>query len=350
MRLPSSSRRRLARLTILTAAIVAAIFSTRGTGVTVQAAAPLTARAVPWKGDPTTGHPVYSGGQTTLQGVATLGINDATTPLTFAQWDPGDGSPAVNVPLGNSLVLELVHTYSAAAGTPFVATLTVKNVGGETATATQRLIVEAKTLDGERDMAIDKGLWYLHKNISRTTIGAFAAGFWPFGGSNLASTSSAVQAYEVNGHRESSDAAVDPYQHDASRGLVYLQNALQVVGIGLQPSGNPDVNGNTYALFAADGSENYITGQVVDAFVASGTPNALAVVGDATHVRGRQYIDIVEDMMEFSYWGQNDPACGSARGSWDYTRNTCRPDNSTAQGPAIGGIAAQRVWHLNPPS
>jgi len=84
---------------------------------------------------------------------------------------------------------------------------------------------------------------------------------------------------------------------------------------------------------------------VVDAFVASGTPNAIASTGDATYVKGRTYRDLVRDMMDYMYWGQLDG--GTGRGGWDYTANASShggwADNSVSQWAAIGGARFSTV-------
>ena len=348
MNLSTPSRRRRVRVLVLAAVSFALLFM-GGNKAALNAASPLVVRTVPWDGLPGAGHQVYSGGSLILQGVATSGVTDTPAPgLVSAKWDPGDGTPVVSVPLGNPLALELTHVYAGADGTPFTATLTVTDSTATTATATFRVVVKTKTLDVERNMAIDKGLWYLWKNHSNTTVGAAVpAAFWSFGGTSAA-TASAVQAFEINNHKESGVAAQDPYVHLAARGLAWLESIMQQQAIGAQPAGNPDTLANGIGIYFNDNSSNYLVGQVVDAFVASGTPNATAVTGPA-FVIGRKYRDLVQDMMDFSYWGQNDPACGSSRGSWYYGPNACAPDNSTSQWPAIGGIAAARVWGITPP-
>src|SRR3954469_24842540 len=56
----------------------------------------LIVRTIPWKGDPTNAHPVFSGGSLFVQGVATVGYNDTQINVTSASWDFGDGSPVFN--------------------------------------------------------------------------------------------------------------------------------------------------------------------------------------------------------------------------------------------------------------
>src|SRR6266850_8320019 len=146
----------------------------------------LIVRTVPWKGNQANAHPVFPGGTLVLQAVASVGYNDTPVALTSASWNPGDGTGPFPVVPPASLALELYHVYAGADGTPYTATITVTQ-GTQTATATFKVVVKNKTLDVEQDMAIDKGLWYLHKSITRTVTLGIPTGFWSFS-SNYAST------------------------------------------------------------------------------------------------------------------------------------------------------------------
>jgi chitodextrinase len=307
---------------------------------------------VPWLGSPTQPHQVFSGGQLILQGTVRM---DPSFTVTAASWDPGDGSAAValSAPF-NPRALELSHTYSGTDGTPYIAVLSVTVSNGTTTMTvsdTFRVVVRTKTLDVEANMAIDKGLWYLHKTM---TLGASAAGV-PSGswtsGDRMAATASAVQALQINNHREGGNRDEDPYVDDVARGLVHLFDNLAPLAIGVQAAGDPDTNGNGIGLTlsaAASSPEVYILGQVVDAIVASGTQTAVVGVGDATYVQGRTYRDIVQDLMDAYYWGQADPGHGAHRGGWWYDLDT-GADTSTSQWAAIGGLAAAS-WGIPVPA
>jgi hypothetical protein len=328
-------------------------FTGGGFNATNECTAPLTVKTVPWLGSPTTAHPVYSGGKLMLQGVATYGAGDAPMALTSATWDPGDGSGAQPISVANSLALELEHVYTGADGTPYTAVLSVTSASGQTSTANFKVVVKNKTLDIEADMAIDRGLWYLHKRFTRNVTSGVDTGYEQFGTSNYASTASAIQAFEVNNHLEAGHGEIDPYVADVSRGLAFLQSALTVQAIGAQPAGNPDTNGNGIGLFANDNSEDYIVGHLIDAFVASGTPAATARLGNPS-VLGRTYKDIVQDMVDYNAWAQIDTGV-AGRGGWDYHPNNAQhgagfADNSVSQWPAIGNIAAERVWGVTVPA
>jgi len=107
---------------------------------------------------------------------------------------------------------------------------------------------------------------------------------------------------------------------------------------------DPDGNGNGKGLRARTASNhwNYISGQIMDAIVASGTPAATASTGSAD-VLGRRYDDIVQDMIDQYAWGATD---NGPTGGWDYTsfNNTGgggSNDSSASHWWAIGTIASR---------
>jgi hypothetical protein len=170
-------------------------------------------------------------------------------------------------------------------------------------------------------------------------------GYWSGQEAN-ASTSGAVQAFEVNGHRETGSSTADPYVDDVARGLRYLQTHLMRVTLDSQGHAGtpadplPDTNGNGYGLQTDGGSIVYVGGQIIDAFVASGTATALATVGSET---GRTYSDIVQDLLDAYSFGQTEYA-----GGWIYNWNDGGIDSSSSGWWAIGAHAGE-IWNLNVP-
>jgi len=292
---------------------------------------------VPWLGDPTNDHMVFAGGSLVLQGVAHVpgGCN-----ITAATWDPGDGSGPQPVPFGNPRALELVHVYQGFDFQPYVATLSVTTDACGTAIDTFRVRVVPRRLEVDVNMAIDRGLWHLHKRQILSASGTVPTGYWA-GQNRAADTASAVLAMEVNGHLESGDRGEDPYVETVARGLAHTFTELSRIDIGAQPAGDPDSNGNGFGLEVLEGARPvYIGGQVVDAIVASNTPFAVAPTGIAPGVQGRYYLGIVRDLMDAYAWGQVDS--GPRRGGWRYDWNS-DADNSASQWWAIGGLALERV-------
>ncbi|MBW1735902.1 MAG: hypothetical protein JRJ71_16235, partial [Deltaproteobacteria bacterium] len=150
-------------------------------------------------------------------------------------------------------------------------------------------------------------------------------------------TASAVQAFEINGHLETGDPDEDPYVDAVKGALSYLFSGLVSYTIGLQNGNNPDGNGNNIGISWSSNRPIYELGAVMDAIVATGTPDAITRTG-GVNVLGRRYQDIVQDMVDMYAWGQGDSNNG---GGWRYHWNDW-PDNSASQWGAIGMIAAER--------
>ena len=198
----------------------------------------------------------------------------------------------------------------------------------------------------------NSGFAYTRTAHSPSTAGPGASlGFWT-DNENNASTASAVQALEVNGHRETGDLLTDPYADDVGRGLRYLQ--LHIRRIAISPSVeatvettsetlDPDTNGNGYGLEEDGGHVAYVGGQIIDAFVASRTQLATATVGTEA---GRTYRDIAQDLLDAYAWGQSD---APAAGGWIYNWNDPGIDSSASGWWGVGEHAGE-VWSLTVPS
>ncbi|NWG13787.1 MAG: PKD domain-containing protein [Acidobacteria bacterium] len=298
--------------------------------------------------NPLVPHDVCSGVQTRLKGTS-----DVAGPNISYSWDFGDGSPAATGTVSDRYVIEAAHTYTGAVGTLYTARLTVTNTTTtEFATQNYPVLIQPCALATRVNMAIDEGLWYLHKTMVRGVSGTVPIGYWTGGaaGSGWYSNDAVnVNAFEVNGFLKTGPAD-DPYTETVSRGLDCLFTRLNASSIGLQstPRGllNPDSNGNGIGIYVGQGYPFYQGGPFVDAIVASGTPGAVAPLGGAS-VLGRTYRDIVQDMIDYFAWGQYDSS--PAAGGWRYSANEW-PDNSACQWVAIGLIPAERQWGVIVPS
>ena len=338
-------RRSLWTATLLTALL----------GVNASAAPPVV-KTVPWlANNPLVAHPSYTGKTITLKGTC-----DRTGANVKWIWDFGDGSAVATGTNPDAYAVEATHAYTAAAGTVFTARLTVQDLGtGETGNAAYFVEVEPKSLDVESNVAIDEGLWYLHKAQTRSDAGGIDYGNWDsskYGGyANLgyaALNASNIGAFEVNGHSETGPAS-NPYTETVRRGLHSLMTRLTTIAIGPQTKGNPDTLANGYGVTTATGEGNpyYQGGMVMDALAATGTPLAVTVTGTAPSganpgILGRTYKDIVQDMLDAYAWAQYD---GAAGGGWRYSANEA-PDNSACQWAAIGMSAAERKFGLTVPA
>ena len=284
-------------------------------------------------------HDVLSGVPARLKAVA----GSAALPVSYT-WEFGDGSaPETGTAdtLAKAYAIETQHVYTGSDGTPYTATISIEDAGGSKSTDSYLVILRDKNLQVEMNIAIDEGLWYLHRIINRTNITpSIRGGNWNDQGYTISATASAVQSFEINGHLPLGDAARDPYIEDVTRGLNHLFTQLVPYSIAAQIYGDPDTNGNGVGLSAdAGGRPIYEGGQVVDALVAAGAPDLLAPVGGA-NVIGRPVKDLVQDLMDQFYWGQYDDA--DVGGGWRYGWNSF-PDNSACQWASIAAIPAHDV-------
>jgi hypothetical protein len=306
----------------------------------VSQAVPPLVKTVPWVAtNPLIPHDTWSGKSIRLKG--TSDVQGANIQYT---WDFGDGSAVQTGTVGNMYAIEASHAYSGPVGTVFTARLTVQNTTtNETASALYYVKIEEQTLAVEVNVAIDEGLWYLHKTMIRTA----SDGYWP---SYWAVTPARLNAFFVNGHLETGSTS-NPYTETVQRGMRRLFTLLYATSIGnpanqTYPFGtfNTDSNSNGLAIYTVE-SYTYAGGIYIDAIVASGTPDAVALTGNA-NVIGRTYKDIVQDLVDGYVYGQTDQ--GNWMGGWGYDWNNWNSDNSVNQWAAIGLLGAER-WGITIP-
>ena len=321
-------------------------------GFLLAAAVPVLAApqaiCVQWQASEGRAHATYSGAQITLKGIARGGA-------TEFRWDFGDGGSTAWAPITDPYNLGVKHAYTGLVGTEFTATLHVKDAAEVEATDTYpvkiylsaNLAVPAE-LDVRRDVAIDEALWYLHTTLQRSTYGGGAPGYsQPNGywvdtgyGVHMAATGTSVDAFQVNGHKLIGDYDGDPYVETVQRATNYLLVHTYSYSIGMQQAGNPDTNGNGIGLVANqssylhDSNQIYVGGICMTALASSGSPNYIAPVG-GSNVYGQPIADIVQDMVDFFAWGQNDPSSGIYRGGWRYYANYGSSDMSTTRWPPL---------------
>ena len=294
---------------------------------------------VPWRaGDPTIPHETYNGQSIRLKAI----VRDAGD-LTY-QWNFGDGSalyPATPAAVTNKYAIEASHTYlDSPDGTPFTATLTVWDSHGMVGTDNYYVIVSPNNLDTRTNVAIDEGLWWLHKSQGKSY------GHWSSYGSYYASpTGSAIQAFEINGHLQEGDNQEDPYVETVNKGLTYMFNTLYSYGISAQTYGDPDTNGNGIGISVNSNRAIYEGGMVMDAIASSNAPLAFATTGGA-NIKGKFFYEILTDMVDMYAWGQSD--WSGAGGGWRYGWQN-QSDNSACQWAAIGILAAEDNFGINVP-
>jgi len=306
-----------------------------------------TVKSVPWVAtNALIPHDTWSGKSITLKG--TSDVQGATIEYT---WDFGDGTPVATGTVTDMYAIQAMHAYVGNMGDIFSARLTVQDTStGESDSALYFVEIQDKTLQIEANVAIDEGLWFLHKQFRRYDSGGVAMGDWnnnPFAGNYYALAANAVNAFEANGHVESLVGDNDPYKETVARGLKFVFSGLTAPAIAPTALGNPedydgdgaaDPGSNSLGIRVNQGSWHYQFGMVADAIIASGTPNAVTVTGPA-NVIGRTYKDIIQDMVDYAAYGQWEDA--TRGGGWTYSFGN-GGDNSICQWVAIALIPAER--------
>jgi hypothetical protein len=293
--------------------------------------------------NPAVPHDTWSGLEITLKGTAHDPDGDATL-VTYA-WDFGDGSPVETGLVADPYAIEARHVYVGSEGDLFVATLSVTDDNDDS--GTDQYLVEIKDgadLTVKVNVAIDEGLWRLHKDQQRGTYSDGAEyGYWDYGWNPVAATGASTEVFEIQGSLPGGDSDEDPYVETVERGLNYLLSQLFWEPVSQDtthcPMGDPDLNGNGFGL-AANGHVVYESGIALMALASSRCPDCIAATG-ITEVAGRSYLDLAQDMVDWFAYCQTDPDGGAAQGGWRYSCNAGDSDNSVSQWPVIGMESAE---------
>ena len=275
---------------------------------------------------------------------ATVDLGGSSDTFTYS-WDFNDGSPATPpTTITNPYNISATHIYtSGTAGvTTWNAVVTVTDTTNPaTYTGTYPILLQANNLAARVNIAIDNGLWYLHKSMWRGTDSATTTpwGGWDAGGpctgtytclNSAGVDATNTQAFLVSGHLETGPSA-DPYTDDVQRAVqrlfAYMEaypvrsrtvaynpvNAATRCSNGATPTGyltssqscgggatlineNPsaasctsppcsftfDGNSNGQMVFQTNDSFNvfgYQDGMLVDALVATQNPSGTAKTG-----------------------------------------------------------------------
>jgi hypothetical protein len=326
------------------------------------------AYTVPW--DPkniTAPHVTYPGRSVHLKGTYSAVSGDTIT----ATWNPGDGSAVIGpfTPTSQYDASTLFTYNDTPSATIYNATLTINDTtNGTSASATYPVIVEANNASPppQIDVAIDEGLWYLHTMMNRYnnspgTSDGLHYGDWTvcFAGDvacdgYVAVSATNTQAFEVNGHLQNGPAT-DPYTDDVLRGMNSIVNlwltteaipaTRTISGVGTY---TVDQVGNLTGIYCFQQYFNYQSGQLMDAIVATATPNQVVASVAPVGIAGLTYGQIVQEMVD-DYVSGMWYADNTSGGAWYYYSNSgcggnagCSNDNSASQWAAIGIIAAVR--------
>jgi hypothetical protein len=265
-------------------------------------------------------HDAWIGKEIIFKGTAHDGDGDAT--MMAYKWDFGDGYSTGWVAGVNSYAIEAKHTYTGTMldGTPygpgryFTAWLYVQDDTGLIGQDSYFVAIRDQTLKVEVNVAIDNGLWWLHKQQVRGTYpDGVGYGYWDNADYDVATTGAAIEAFELQGHLAKGDPydiSEDPYVETVQRGLNFLFNHVEEIPIGQHPVwcplGDPDLNGNGIglAMHGPDGrAQMYEAGITLMTMGSSKAPTRVVTTGP---VAGRTYFDITQDMVEFMAWAQNE--------------------------------------------
>jgi hypothetical protein len=240
---------------------------------------------VPWDpSSPSTPHDTYAGA-TVSMGATVPNIYLSPDSYTY-QWNYGDGTPlgpVTALPTGSLYSspgpynIGTTHVYAGAVGTIWTATVTVTDtISGAVGSNSYLVEMQQNTLTHTVNVAIDKGLWFLHASMWRTNTPANSEpvnwGGWddefgspgcvaaencfPAGGLDATN----VQAFEVKGHLETG-SPTDPYTDDVARGLARMEYFLipeavnDVTGASFQATKDINYNPAVMAVRCSDGTQ-----------------------------------------------------------------------------------------------
>src|SRR5215469_1018789 len=124
--------------------------------------------------DPTVPHEIFANKTVTLKGTSSIQGSNIQ-----AIWDFGDDTtPSVSIVV-NQYDVSATHVYSGAAGTSFTAKLTLVDLTtGESSSTDYPIVIRDRDALTEVRVAIDEGLWYLHKTLNRTSDAGQPGGNW----------------------------------------------------------------------------------------------------------------------------------------------------------------------------
>ncbi len=167
-------------------------------------------------------------------------------------------------------------------------------------------------------------------------------GFWEddMTGNRGGTTGFAVVKLEDRAIEQGYTSPFDPaysYAGNVQSGLNYIFSIATIIPISMQPAGNPDTDGDGIGVFiASDGHHRtYETGIAMMAIAASRSP-ARVVNYPGSAVDGWTYKQVLEDMVDYLAFGQND--IGNSRGGWIYQENTQEVSDNSNSGYAVLGL------------
>ncbi len=180
--------------------------------------------------------------------------------------------------------------------------------------------VSAQEPDPKED-AIVKGLTWLSDVQWLPTEGG-DGGWSPGYCDRVAYTGLAVLKLETRAIELGLDPLSPEYEYAANvqAGLDFIMAATKIMGIGMQPAGNPDSDGDGIGVYW-DGWPD-----CGGWHITYNTSIALMALSASKHPE--IYGGTAQDTLDFIAWGQVDEGCEPNRGGWRYMDNSCDSDNS----------------------
>lgn len=155
----------------------------------------------------------------------------------------------------------------------------------------------------------------------------------------IATTGLAVIKLEDRAFELGFDSPFDPeyaYSTEVIAGLNFLFRNAQTIGIGVQPAGNPDTNGNNMGVYFPRNYYTYETGIALMAIAGSRSPSSV-VTATGYPVDGWTYGAVVQDMVDYLAFGQTD-APYPDQGGWGYRHNQVGGTDNSNSGYAVLGL------------
>jgi hypothetical protein len=269
---------------------------------------------------------------------------DGNQPLTYT-WNFGAGEGTSNGTVTNRSNIASTHTYASVGS--FIATLTVSD-GTQSDTDSVYIDVVPKSLSVETNLNVQRGLKYLYMSRQDWTVNGCNTYYWN-GDRWEGSTGLAVLAFEDHGHREMNDHNKDIYAETVQKGLQSVFAMLRSTPASNVVNADSDLNGNGLKVYEGyTGGTMYEQGILSMAIANTATPDAVATCGTDGTITGKTYRTLLEDMVDYTAFAQEERTNWGGQGGWRYTANYGSSDNSVSQWPALGlAAAASAPWNIN---
>lgn len=278
-----------------------------------------------------------------------------TAPYTYS-FDYGDGSALVTGSVTNVNYVQTDKIYATAGTKRFTLKITDASGSVSARSGTIRVLPYQSTAD-RVDMAIEKGLVYLYRNPTTSTVDPANRIYWQWGQAeghefSIGTTGVALLAFAENEHLPAEDPVEEIYAPTATRARNFLLGSAKEInitnhtdGIEVRDSDSND-NGKGVHFFGTGGHITYSSNQAAIALIMSVRNETEAksfLVPHGPLAGTRTYYELIRDVCDNLLWAQGD---GAVRGAFRYDLATTNQtyDASTMQWPSLAiGAARDRL-------